>query len=50
MNKVESQAVLNTLAETNFPDVFTKWQKHWEQRISVEGDYFEADGGQSAQS
>jgi hypothetical protein len=28
--EAESQAVLNTLTEHNFQDVFTKWQKHRE--------------------
>jgi hypothetical protein len=46
----ESQAVLNTLTEHDFQDAFKKWQKHWEQCIRVEGDYFEGDGGQYAQS
>jgi hypothetical protein len=44
--KVESQAVLNTLTEHDFQDAFKKGQKHWEQCILAEGDYFEGDGGQ----
>jgi hypothetical protein len=44
--KAESQAVLNTLTDHNFQDVFKKWQKHWEWYIHAEGDYFEADSGQ----
>jgi hypothetical protein len=43
--EAESQAVLNTLTEHNFQDAFKKWQKHWEQCIHAEGDYFEGDGG-----
>jgi hypothetical protein len=42
----ESQAVLNTLTEHDFQDAFKKWQKHWEQYICTEREYFEDDGGQ----
>jgi hypothetical protein len=38
----ESQAVLNTLTEHDFQDVFKKLE--W--CILMEGDYFEGDGGQ----
>jgi hypothetical protein len=38
MIEAESQAVLNTLAEHDFQDAFKKWQRHWEQCISAEGD------------
>jgi hypothetical protein len=44
--EAELQAVLNTLTEHDFQDVFKKWQKRWERCICTEGDYFEGDGGQ----
>jgi hypothetical protein len=44
--QAESKAVLKTLMEHDFQDVFKKWQKHWEQCIHAEEDYFEGDGGQ----
>jgi hypothetical protein len=44
--EAESQAVLNTLTEQDFQDTFKKWQKRWERRIRVEGNYFEGDSGQ----
>jgi hypothetical protein len=40
----ESLVVRKTLTEYGFQDAFKKWQKHWERRICVEGDYFEGDG------
>jgi hypothetical protein len=46
----ELQAVLNTLTERDFQDAFKKLQNHCERCISAEGDYFEGDGGQYAQS
>jgi hypothetical protein len=42
----DSQAVLNTLTEHNFQDVFKKWQKRWERCIRTERDNFEGYGGQ----
>jgi hypothetical protein len=48
--KAESQAVLNTLTEHDFHDAFKKWQMCWDRCIHAEGDYFEGDGGQWAQS
>jgi phosphoribosylformylglycinamidine (FGAM) synthase-like enzyme len=42
----ESQEMLNTLTEHDFQEAFKKWQKRWERRIRVEGDYFEGDDGQ----
>jgi hypothetical protein len=33
---------------TTFQMHLKKWQKHWEQCICVEGDYFEGDGGYQA--
>jgi hypothetical protein len=44
--EAELQAVLNTLAERDFQDTFTEWQKRWERCIRAEGDNFEGDGGQ----
>jgi hypothetical protein len=44
--EAESQAVLNVLTEHDFQNAFKKWQKRWEQRVLVEGDYFEGDVGQ----
>jgi hypothetical protein len=41
--EAELQAVLNTLTEHHFQDVFKKWQS---PRSSAEGDYFKSDGGQ----
>jgi hypothetical protein len=41
----KSQAVLNSLTEHNLQDTFKKWQKHSEQCIHSEGDFFECDGG-----
>jgi hypothetical protein len=34
--EAEPQAVLNTLAEHDFPDAFKKWKKHWERCICAE--------------
>jgi hypothetical protein len=48
--EAELQAVLNTLREQNFQDAFNKWQKRWKRCMCVEGDYFESNGGQKAQS
>jgi hypothetical protein len=45
VTEAESQAVLNTLTEHDFQDAFKKRQKHWDLCESVEGDYFEGDGG-----
>jgi hypothetical protein len=42
--------VLNSLTEHDFQDAFKKWQKCWERWIREEGDYFEGDGSQGAQS
>jgi hypothetical protein len=50
MMEAESRAVLNTLTEHSFQDVVEKWQKRWERRMRVEGDNFEGDSGQRAQS
>jgi hypothetical protein len=47
--ETELQAVLNTLTEYDFQDALKKWQ-HWERYICMEGDFFEGDGGQQAQS
>jgi hypothetical protein len=44
--EAESRAVLNSFTADDFQDAFEKWQKHWEQCIRAEGDYFECDGGQ----
>jgi hypothetical protein len=44
--EADLQAVLNTLTEHDFQDVFKKCQKCWEWCISMEGDYLEGDGGQ----
>jgi hypothetical protein len=46
--EAESQAMLNTLTEHDFHDVFKKWQKCWERCIYAEEDYFKGDGGQYA--
>jgi hypothetical protein len=46
----ELQAVLNFLTENNFQEAFKKVQKHWEQSICVQEEYFEGDSGQKAQS
>jgi hypothetical protein len=46
VTEAESQAVLNTLTEHDFQDVFKKWQEHWEECIRAEGGYFEGEGGQ----
>jgi hypothetical protein len=48
--KEELQAVLNTLTEHKFQNAFKKWQKCLEGFIRTEGDYFEGNGGQWAQS
>jgi hypothetical protein len=44
--EAELQAVLNTLTEHNFQDMFKKGQKRWERCIHLEGNYFEGDGDQ----
>jgi hypothetical protein len=38
--KAESQVMVNTLTEHVFQVAFKKWQKHWEQCIRAEEDYF----------
>jgi hypothetical protein len=38
--EAESQTVLNTHTKHDFLHAFKKWQKHWEQCMCVEGDYF----------
>jgi hypothetical protein len=48
--EAELEAVLNTLTEHDFRDAFKKWQKRWERCICAEGNYFESDSGQWAQS
>jgi hypothetical protein len=40
---IPSQEDLNTLTEHDFQDAFKNGI--WERYISVEGDYFEGDGG-----
>jgi hypothetical protein len=45
VSEAESQEVLNTLTEHDFQDAFKKCQKHWQQCIRPEGDYFEGDDG-----
>jgi hypothetical protein len=40
----------NSLREHDFQDAFKKWQRHSERCIHAEGDYFEGDVGQWAQS
>jgi hypothetical protein len=45
----ESQTVLNNVTEHNFQDAFKKWH-HRERYICVEGDNFEGNVGQQAQS
>jgi hypothetical protein len=50
MTGTESQAAPISLQEHDFQDAFKKWQKCWERCICTEGDYFEGDGGQQAQS
>jgi hypothetical protein len=42
--EAESQAVLHTLTKLDFQDAFKKWQKHLEQCICAERDYFEGVG------
>jgi hypothetical protein len=50
MIEAESQAVLNTHTQNMTSRMrLKKWQKRWERRIRVEGDYFEDDNGQCAQ-
>jgi hypothetical protein len=44
--EAELQAVLNTPTEHDLQIAFKQWQKHWEQRIHMEGDCFKGDGGQ----
>jgi hypothetical protein len=44
--EAESQTVLNTLTEHDFPDEFKKWQNCWEQCIRAEVGNFEGDGSQ----
>jgi hypothetical protein len=48
--EAEPQAVLNTLTEHDSQDAFKQWQNRWERCTRVEGDYFEGDDGQWAQS
>jgi hypothetical protein len=48
--ETESQVVLNTLKEHDFQGAFKKGQKRWERCISAEGDCFEGNGVQWAQS
>jgi hypothetical protein len=50
VTETESQVELNTVTEHDFHDAYIKWQKRWERRMRVEGDYFEGDGGQKEQS
>jgi hypothetical protein len=38
------------LTENDFQDAFKIWQTRWERWIRAEGEYFEGDGGQKAQS
>jgi hypothetical protein len=44
--KAESQAVLDTLTEHDFQNVFNKYEKYWEQCMSVEVDYFKVNNDQ----
>jgi hypothetical protein len=46
--EAESQAELNILTEHDIQEAFKKWQKHWEQGICTDRDYFKGDGGQYA--
>jgi hypothetical protein len=48
--QAQLQEVLNTLTEYDFQDAFKKWQKRWKWCIRMEGDYFEGNGDQQAQS
>ena len=43
--QAESQAVLNTLRETDFQECLKKWQRRWDRCQASEGDYFEGDVG-----
>jgi hypothetical protein len=38
--------MLNALSELDFQDAFKKWQKHQEQCICMNRDYFDGDSGQ----
>jgi hypothetical protein len=42
----ESQRVLESLTEKDFPEAFQKWRKWWDRFLHVGGNYFEGDGGQ----
>ena len=43
--QAESQAVLNTLRESDFQECFKNWKRRWDPCQASEGDYFEGDAG-----
>jgi len=43
----ESQNVLGKLREQDFQPVFQQWQRHWDQCVTAQGDYFERDAAQT---
>jgi hypothetical protein len=45
VTEADSQAVLHTFTKQDFEDAFKQWQKRWEWRMLMEGDYFDGDGG-----
>jgi transposase len=43
----ESQAVLNSIKENDFPGALEAWEKRWDRCIRSQGDYFGGDGSQN---
>jgi hypothetical protein len=42
--QVESQRVLDTVAEKDFQEAFQKWRRRWNRCLHARGNYFEGDG------
>jgi hypothetical protein len=45
--KRESQAVLDSIKENDFPGAFEAWKKLWDRCTRSQRDYFEGDGSQN---
>ena len=43
--QAESQAVLNTVRESDFQECFKTWQIRWDRCQALEEDYFEGHAG-----
>jgi hypothetical protein len=46
--KAESQRVIDTLIEKDFPEAFQKWKGRWGRCLHAGGKYFEGDSGRQA--